>query len=1090
MLRLLGTPRWSPGGGRERSLADADALLLALLALQAPVQRARAAALLWPDSPPRQAGISLRQRIFRLKKTAGRDVVVGDAAIALADGVGHDLRLLEPGLRADPGHAEGELLAGVDADGALADWLDGARQRWRDARLQWLVNLAEEHAAAGAIAAALPYAQRAVAEAPAAEHGWRRLMRLHLQRGDRAAALAALARCRAWLRQALDAEPGAETLALARQIEAAAAAAAPPLPPPRPLLHPPRLLGRAPLLQAIGAAHQRGCTVLLVGEPGMGKSRLLTELAAGWGVEAVRPRPGEAPYAVAARLVAQWQPRCGPPAQEGAWRDWERLLPGGGEAPAAGTPLAPGRPDHFERGLLAWAGHAAAAGVAALVVDDLQFSDAASLQALLALAQTQVGPPALLAVRSAEQPPALQSWLASAAGESVQVLDLPGLTAGELADLLRSLPLPALDAQAWGAALWRQTGGNPFHTLQTLLACDLSAARPPPALPLPQHLQSLVQRRLARLGEPAQRLARLASVAGSDFSVALAAAVLAVHALDLAPAWRELQDAQFVDERGFAHDLLRESARATVPDAVARELHRLIGRAGAGLAPQRVAWHAAAGGDWALACSAASDAAQAAEAAGLAASQLAQLDLAAGAAEHLGDRQRRFGLLHRACLVALEVEPPAAVEGRLARLQATASGSGQQLDAALAHARWHGYRGEWPAMLTAARQAHAAAADDPQRRFEADCLLAAALAQSAQAQAALQCLLPWRQTAAAHPDPKLRHDWHANLGYVLAAVDRRREALEPTEQALAIALALDDVAQAMMHAANLCSLAALCGDLDRALLWGRQAQALRERLGDASSIGGVAASMNLGVILTRLGRFDEALARLEAAQAVFAADPAAARWGVVASNHLATLWLALGQTARAQAVLARQPATQWRALVLRARLPAAGTHTVAALQQALTAASALTERLGLLIELAAQRDPAPALAAAGQALALAQDGQLDGHALTAKLRMAAALTRLDRIPEALPLAQAASEALAGRCFAADLSPAESAWLLAGVWRAVGDAAREHQALAGGLRWLIDEALPQVPAPFRASFLDRHPVHRQLRAARPAQDLPR
>ncbi|NUP87818.1 MAG: aldehyde dehydrogenase family protein [Burkholderiaceae bacterium] len=99
-LRLLGPPQLH-AGGRVHDLAGSDALLIALLAIEGALPRRRAAELLWPDRDPRRANISLRQRLFRLKRAAGRDVVTGDVTLALAPEVAHDLAGLDAALLAD-----------------------------------------------------------------------------------------------------------------------------------------------------------------------------------------------------------------------------------------------------------------------------------------------------------------------------------------------------------------------------------------------------------------------------------------------------------------------------------------------------------------------------------------------------------------------------------------------------------------------------------------------------------------------------------------------------------------------------------------------------------------------------------------------------------------------------------------------------------------------------------------------------------------------------------------------------------------------------------------------------------------------------
>jgi tetratricopeptide (TPR) repeat protein len=112
----------------------------------------------------------------------------------------------------------------------------------------------------------------------------------------------------------------------------------------------------------------------------------------------------------------------------------------------------------------------------------------------------------------------------------------------------------------------------------------------------------LIERRIGLLSRDAVRLARCAAVAGQDFSVTLAAQVLDVHPLDLADAWTELESAQVLRDGAFAHDLIFDAARASVPQPIARALHRriaelmacdgdVLGGVLGGVAPARLAAH-------------------------------------------------------------------------------------------------------------------------------------------------------------------------------------------------------------------------------------------------------------------------------------------------------------------------------------------------------------------------------------------------------------------------------------------------------------------------------------------------------------------
>src|SRR5512146_355200 len=97
-------------GGARAPLERKAAALLALLALDGARPRADLAALLWPRASVAQARNSLRQRLFRLQRAAGSDLVVGGHELRLADGVTHDLADAATRLGSDPQARLGELL--------------------------------------------------------------------------------------------------------------------------------------------------------------------------------------------------------------------------------------------------------------------------------------------------------------------------------------------------------------------------------------------------------------------------------------------------------------------------------------------------------------------------------------------------------------------------------------------------------------------------------------------------------------------------------------------------------------------------------------------------------------------------------------------------------------------------------------------------------------------------------------------------------------------------------------------------------------------------------------------------------------------
>ncbi|MGL6110805.1 MAG: AAA family ATPase, partial [Rubrivivax sp.] len=579
-LRLVGTPALVPAVGEAIALERKDAALLALLATAGATPRAALAALLWPDVDGEGARNNLRQRLFRLNRVSGCDVVAGGNVVSLADLVMHDLAALPARLAADPQALAGELLGAFDySDCAeLAAWVDVAREQWRVALCDALAEIAARLEGERQIARALAYAQRLVCVDPLLEHAHRRVMRLYYLLGERSAALAAYDQARAALERGLGVAPGAETERLAELIRSGGASASPALGPgSSALLWPPRLVGREREWAALADAAAARRTVLVRGEAGIGKTRLLSDFVAHHGAAmlmAALPGDVRVPHALLSRLVRQLVQRMSVPlAPMADWATCElaRIAPELGTASAA--PLDALRLQQAVAELLA---RRRAGSVALIALDDLHFADDATLDMLPSLTRAPGGEAIawLMSARSGELPRALGRWCAAQDTEGPLVMSLGPLDVAAIETLLESLALPQFDAAAWAAPLARHTGGNPLFILETLRAMlaegSLSRDGVGIALPAPLNIGQLVERRLDQLSAPALKLARVAAIAGPDFSVALAAAVLGQDTLDIADAWRQLEAAQVMCEHGFAHDLIHEATLRSVPAAIAR----------------------------------------------------------------------------------------------------------------------------------------------------------------------------------------------------------------------------------------------------------------------------------------------------------------------------------------------------------------------------------------------------------------------------------------------------------------------------------------------------------------------------------------
>lgn len=180
--------------------------------------RSEVAALIWTDRAEEQARASLRQELSMLRQSLPEGAIGTDrTSVWLGDAV----RIAPP----SPGLP---LLDGFAAPaGGFEDWLRDERQHDADERLR--LHLAEAEAAlarvetSGAIAAA----EAGLALDPYAETALRLLMQAEAAAGNRAGALAAHARFADRLRTDLDAEPDAETEALAATLRSPVAASAP-----------------------------------------------------------------------------------------------------------------------------------------------------------------------------------------------------------------------------------------------------------------------------------------------------------------------------------------------------------------------------------------------------------------------------------------------------------------------------------------------------------------------------------------------------------------------------------------------------------------------------------------------------------------------------------------------------------------------------------------------------------------------------------------------------------------------------------------------------------------------------------------------
>jgi DNA-binding SARP family transcriptional activator len=1089
-LELATAPRVRAPDGCVLPLAPLDAAILAWLGLEGPTPRARLAPLLWPDKDNEAARNSLRQRLHQLRRHVGADLIEGGTTLSLAPGLEHDL--------ADADEVLGDLHA--EFSGEFAHWLQQQRTRRRDRVRHSLVELAEMAERAKDWGDALTHAKELLALEPLSEDAHRRLMRLHYLAGDRAEALLAFDRCEQVLKDEVGATPSAETLALLRSIEHAETEALPAVRHmPASVLRPPRLVGREPQWRRLGAAWQAGHCAIVLGEAGLGKTRLVTDFARAHGrtlFAGARPGDARVIYASASRLLRGLPVAAVAALGDSSKRELARLLPELGE-PAAVAAMAD-RATDTERtrffNAVASVLDGPALAIDGIVFDDLHFADDASIE-LLHYVSSSSSRRWLVTARGAEVTTSGRKLLDGfdARGHTARI-ELPPLTAEQIEAFVASLDIAGLDAARLAPLLARHTGGNPLYLLETLktwLAAEPSTG-PASALRLPaaHSVTQLIAQRIARLSMPAVQLARCAAVAAPDFSIELASQVLGLRTLELADPWAELEAAQVLRDGAFAHDLIYESALASVPRAVARRLHAEIAvyLAAHEGEPARVAAHWLEAGHEAQALAALQSAARQARAAMRKREEVELLRRAADLAERLGRPCEAFECLSSVYDALMIADRAPLDEAFFARLDRLADNPDQRLRALIHRTDIAKSTGRYVggAALAQAAAEMARRLGKPQQEVEALRAAAACAAWSGDPHRAVLMLRPALPWMLEHGQAADQQSFFNDLGCCLNDADQPLEAQQYHRRALDGAIKLGRLDQASIACANLTYGLKCVGRLQAA--FDNALQARRYALGfDDARATTFALDLMTLALLRDLGRYAQALQAVEIALRSAGQDAAAA---AVAHGHVAALWLHLGQPARAQQALATARATavpprrRARLAQLAGQLQRSlGQPAAEAFQQAMAEAPAagLTALQSMIALDHAHTLPADeALAACVQVMQRCDTLGLAGVALAARVRAA-----LFAVHAKLPQ-HAAACARQALDTPADIHPDDlyraELWLNAALaFDAAGQASDARAAAATGSSWVLRVAKEQVPTEFRDGFLHRNPVNRELLA---------
>ncbi len=619
-VSLLGEQSITGGGdwAGPRTRSSRSVALVAFLVVHAgsPQQRQRIAGLFWPESTDAQALTNLRRELHQLRQVLGDEPSL---VVTPVDLCWRDTETCRVDLRVFSAEREAALMAAAagDDEGVLAhaaaaiaeyrgdllpgwyeDWLLDARSEIERQCVGLCDLLGETRARSGDLAGAVDVARRRIQLQPLEEVGYRTLMQLQAELGDRAGAVSTYHHCASVLERELGVVPDASTRKVFQRLMAHARPAA--RPPEtagpdagRPGLAAAQLFGRSAelgqLQDAWRAAAAGRCGLALVrGGAGVGKTRLVTEVAAMAQLQGAVVSSSQC-FGTSGRLalapVADWlrnpAVQSAAAALDPAWRaEVGRLMPGESYGGRGSGPRAMAD---------AWQRHRFYEGLARallavgrptlLVLDNMQWCDQETLAFITFCLQLAGGCPLLVAgtVRDDDlgEDPELGDWTvrmrATGLLTEISLGPLDAADTAQLAEAISGKPLPAADADLLHAT----TGGFPLYVIEAVR----STADPGDTLPVGD-LAAVLRKRFEQATAPAREVAGLAAAVGTNFTLDLLTEASDLEADTVVEAVDELWRRRIMRELGdgydFSHDMLREAAYAGVSPPRRWLLHRRI----------------------------------------------------------------------------------------------------------------------------------------------------------------------------------------------------------------------------------------------------------------------------------------------------------------------------------------------------------------------------------------------------------------------------------------------------------------------------------------------------------------------------------
>lgn len=606
--------------GTVRTRSSRTVALVAFLVTHAgsPQTRQRIAGLFWPDSTDAQALTNLRRELHHLRHVLGDDpslvVTSKDLCWRESPSCRVDLRTFDSERKAALDAAatddsEGVLVHAATAiaqyqgdllPGMYDDWLLEARSELERQCVDLCDLICETRVRSGDLAGAVDTARRRIRLKPLEEVGYRTLMELQADLGDRAAAVSTYHHCASVLERELGVIPDLATRKTLQRLMTQvhpADASVPTIEPAagRSGFAAAELVGRSRelgLLQDLWrtAAAGRPSLALVRGGAGVGKTRLVAEvaqLARQQGAVVASTQCFGTSGRLALAPVADWlrNPvvQAATATLDPVWRaEVDRLVPTGkgrGESGAGSRAMVDAWQRHrFFEGLAR-----ALIGVGRpmlLVLDNIQWCDQETLAFLtfyLALASSA---PVLVAGTlrndNLDDEPGLVDWTVRMRATGLLTeLSLSPLEVSDTARLAEAVSgRPLLEDHT--NLLQATTGGFPLYVVEAVrTTVDLGSTRLPVG-----DLMAVLRNRLGQATPATREVAGLAAAVGRNFTLDLLTEAsdlepdIVVQAVD--ELWRRRIIHEFQDGYDFSHDLLRETAYTQVSPPKRWLLHRRL----------------------------------------------------------------------------------------------------------------------------------------------------------------------------------------------------------------------------------------------------------------------------------------------------------------------------------------------------------------------------------------------------------------------------------------------------------------------------------------------------------------------------------